>query len=195
MKKNGTGFMILISVSVVLIFSIFVYAYRYWTDSKIYVIEDEAYLLSLMNESMPNGLYIEDPVWGMTYISDMNLVLDFYDFISQLPLSEETSESFENRETALKGIVYFTSGQYISFELGDYAVIDGIVRGTEYTRAELNAYGSLLKKTLYNCDNLANLITAQNKIQLRIGNDKKTLAMDQKRQLKELFLNGMPIQE
>lgn len=168
---------------------------RYHADSKVYTFDDETYLLSLLNESIPNSIYVEDIVWGTTYISERNFVLDFYDYISSLPVSENGDAYLEDNINGVKGAVYFTSGQSVPFELGNYVSVDGIIHGTEHTKAELKTYIILLKKALYNNENLANIITAQNKIQIRMGNDKKTLAMTQKRKLKELILAGKPLKE
>lgn len=171
------------------LFLLFAIIYSIDRGSKVYVVDDESDLFAMVNDSIPSSLYVEDLVWGMVSIDDSETVIDFYDFISSLPLTDEEGPISEEAQK-LQGSIYFTSGNAMSFILGDYVYLNGIAYGNRLDRIELKRYTNYLRKQLYNRDNLTALINPQNKLQLRMGQTRKNLAIDQKKKLKEIILNA-----
>ncbi|RRD95675.1 DUF3919 family protein [Clostridiales bacterium COT073_COT-073] len=169
--------------SIVFLFSAL--SYIMYSYSTVYTVEDESYLFAMINDSIPSGLYVEDYVWKGIYIENPAEVIEFYEFISGLSSVETVSEI--ELEQVLKGNLYFTGGKSMDFQLGEYLYLDGQAYGNKIERIELKKYSNLFRKKLYTKEKLLTLINAQNKIQIRIVQQEKKLAMDQKQELSRII--------
>lgn len=185
----------IIPVVILAAFSVFFVVRLFMGDAKVYIIDDNDYLFSMRGNSMPENIRIEDPIWGITSVSDTEIIRSFYDYISALKPADNEG-NFSKSSELLYGTVYMSDGKLINFELGKGIRIDGVEYGDKRDTAELASYLSLLKNNLYNTRNLSNIIKAQSKVRIKKKSsdtefsDEKTLATDQKDMLRKILLSA-----
>ena len=189
MKNKENSILMVVLLGSLIIPTLCILFNRLYIQSKVFVVEDSGYSNLRIASLVPNSMHIEDFVWGNAEINDAEVVLDFFDYIDSLPITNVDTDVSENN-TVLSGTLYFDNGDSLEFDLGDYVIFGGFLHGEPEGRGERTRIVSRLKEYLYTKEKLADMVRADNRIKLIGTGYNKNIASDQKIALKELVLSS-----
>ncbi|RKW32554.1 MAG: DUF3919 family protein, partial [Lachnospiraceae bacterium] len=179
MKNKENSILMVVLLGSLIIPTLCILFNRLYIQSKVFVVEDSGYSNLRIASLVPNSMHIEDFVWGNAEINDAEVVLDFFDYIDSLPITNVDTDITENN-TVLSGTLYFDNGDSLEFDLGDYVIFGGFLHGEPEGRGERTRIVSRLKEYLYTKEKLADMVRADNRIKLIGTGYNKNIASDQK---------------
>ena len=156
---------------------------------RLYTIDDKSDTYSIMNQVIPVKINLLDPVWGSAVIDSMDEVGEYYLMTQTLPIAQSVDAQMLS-EDSVRGTISFVEGDDVNFAAGAYIVIDDVIYGDGNTSLSVKAHTDRLCRWLFTKENLVELIGSHDRVVLRSDENRINLSVDQKRELREVLLEG-----
>ena len=125
---------------------------------KVHTIDDENYVYTLMNRSVPISLDLSDDLWGAVKIESIEEILEYYEMLYKLPVTTEAGKKSGSPRRTVSGVIHFLESPSIYFTADSYIVRDGIMYGNEFTEHQVSSMTDRICDHFYTTDNLGELI-------------------------------------
>ena len=72
---------------------------------KVHTIDDENYVYTLMNRSVPISLDLSDDLWGAVKIESIEEILEYYEMLYKLPVTTEAGKKSGSPRRTVSGVI------------------------------------------------------------------------------------------
>ena len=161
---------------------------------KVHTIDDENYVYTLMNRSVPISLDLSDDLWWAVKIESIEEILEYYEMLYKLPVTTEAGKKSGSPRRTVSGVIHFLESPSIYFTADSYIVRDGIMYGNEFTEHQVSSMTDRICDHFYTTDNLGELIGSYNRVVLRRQSERSNLTIKEKSRLKEIVMQGKKLE-